>query len=78
MITEGFSPVVEKVFKYDSLEAMDKIIKCSEGNLIEYMILKDCNHYHQTDAICICPVESFLKSSHKPQTNIGELYLLNT
>ena len=66
VITEGFSPVIERVFKFDSLYAIDAILKNSLGNPIEYMILKDCNHYHQTDAICIAPVEAFIKSSNKP------------
>ena len=40
--------------------------------------MKGCNHYHQTDAICIVPMEAFIKSGAKPQTNVGDIYMLNT
>jgi len=41
-------------------------------------MLKGCSHYHQTDAICIFPIEASIKSGNKIQTNVGDIYLLNT
>ena len=41
-------------------------------------MLKNCNHYHQTDAICLVPLEAFLRSGSRPQVNVGELYQVNT
>ena len=70
--------MIEKHFGYNSVDAVAKIVEDSPGTNKELSILRHCNHYHQTDALCIAPVEAFIKSSSKPQTNVGELYLLNT
>lgn len=50
----------------------------SEGKHQQLIMLKNCNHYHQTDAICLVPLEAFLRSGERPHTNVGELYQVNT
>lgn len=78
VITSGFAPVVKKYFFYDTEESMKNLLAASTSNTKELAYLRGCNHYHQTDAICIVPIEVFIKSSNKPQINVCELYLLNT
>lgn len=78
IVTEGFTPVVEKFCSYDTELSVHQLLKTTSQVKKEMIILKGCNHYHQTDAICIVPVEAFIKSGNKPQTNVGDIYLLNT
>ena len=78
IVTEGFTPIVEKFCQYDTELSVSQILKSTTQQKKEMIILKGCNHYHQTDAICIVPVEAFIRSGNKPQTNVGDIYLLNT
>ena len=79
MITEGFSPTVEKFFHYSTEDVMAALFKSSESSSKQLIYLKECSHYHQTDAICIVPIEVFVKTrSRTPQTNVADIYLLNT
>jgi hypothetical protein len=50
----------------------------SSGKHKEFLIIKDCNHYHQVDAIIIIPLESFFKACGPIQTNYVQLYLINS
>lgn len=79
VITQGFSPTVEKFFHYSTEDVMAALFKASESSQKQLIYLKDCSHYHQTDAICIVPIEVFVKTrSRTPQTNVADIYLLNT
>ena len=62
IITSGFSPVIKQYWKFDTLERMKTFISKSEIQDHQFVILKDTNHYHQTDAICIVPLEVMIKS----------------
>ena len=42
------------------------------------MTLLQTNHFHQSDAIMIIPVETFLQTTNKWNFNYADLYLLNT
>ena len=78
VLTEGFGPICEKHFFYDTNESMNHLLKQSKTDVHELIVLKETNHYHQTDAICIVPMEVCIKSSNKPHINVSEIYLLNT
>ena len=78
IITEGFGPVIQKVFSYDVHEIMEYLLSQADTDKHELIYFKETNHYHQTDAICIMPVEFMVKSSNRPHHNVAELYLLNT
>jgi hypothetical protein len=62
----------------DLLRSIESLIKFGKTNKKELVILKGCHHYHQSDLICLLPVEAFVRTKLKPQTNVCELYLLNT
>ena len=57
---------------------MRKLIKDSEIANHQLVILKNTNHYHQTDAICIVPIEVFVKSMNRPHLRVADIYTLNT
>jgi len=78
IVTEGFGPVVEKIFNYDTQSSVSSIAQFEGSKKQEVLILKGCNHYHQADLICLVPMEAFIRSGTKPQSNVGELYMLNT
>jgi hypothetical protein len=77
-VTEFFPGVVQEHFHYSTEETLTKLFSNSRTEAIEYAILKQCNHYHQADVICLAPVESFIKSANRPQLNVGDIYMLNT
>ena len=78
VLSDGFSPVIQDFFDYDTEEVLQKMIDNSTTNKKESIILKEINHYHQCDAILLVPMESFIKSCNMWQCNVGELYLLNS
>lgn len=77
-MSDGFSPVIQSFFDYDTEAVLQKMIDNSSTNKMESIVLKEINHYHQCDAILLVPMESFIKSCNMWQCNVGELYLLNS
>lgn len=65
IITEGFGPTVEKYFFYNTNDCMSALFKASKSKEKQLIILKECNHYHQTDAIILAPIEVFVKIRSK-------------
>jgi len=78
IITDGFIPVCEKHFFYNTEKSINALIDNSTSARKEMHVLKGCNHYHQADVICLVPLEAFIRSGNKPQLNVGDIYLLNT
>jgi hypothetical protein len=70
--------VIEKHFFYNTDKSMQALLRNSKTEHQELITFREINHYHQTDAICIVPLEVCVKSSNKPHFNLAEIYLLNT
>lgn len=78
IVTEGFDPVVEKFFNYNTKTSLEYLLKHASSKTHELIMLKEVNHYHQTDAVIVVPLECAIKSSNKLHLNLADLYLLNT
>ena len=78
VLSEGFTPEVQKVFGYDSIEYLKKLHDTCESHKKELIIIKDTNHFHQCDAIALVPMESALRSINTFQLNYLDLYLLHS
>lgn len=78
IITEGFDPVIEKFFNYNTQSSLTFLLNNASGGTHELIMIKEVNHYHQTDAVIIVPLEIAIKSSNKLHLNLSDLYLLNT
>lgn len=77
-VTELFVPIVKEHFNYDTTDVLHTLIKNSESAMKELIILNEQNHFHQCDGILASPIEIYLFSGHKWQTNYADLYKLNT
>lgn len=78
IVTEGFDPMVEKYFNYNTKRSLEYLLNQASSKKHELIIMKEVNHYHQTDAVIIVPLECAIKSLNKLHFNLGDLYLLNT
>lgn len=77
-VTELFSPIVSEHFEYETIEVLRTLIENSESAQKELVILNEQQHFHQCDFILISPIETYLVSWHKWQTNFPDLYKMNT
>lgn len=77
-MTEGFDDIVYKHFNYKTEDMIDKVMDQSPASKQEFIIFNEVNHYHQTDLICIAPLESIIRSHTRAHLNLSDIYLLNT
>jgi len=77
VLSEGFSGEVEKWFDFNTVKLLKNLTENQE-HPNEMSEIKETHHYHQCDAIVLVPLESFLATGTKFQTNYTELYILNT
>ena len=77
-MSEGFTPICEEYFGFNSDDEISNIMNNSTDDKKEFLRLLECNHYHQCDAIIIIPLESFFKSYNPIQTNYVQLYLIHS
>lgn len=79
LVTQGFPPIVEDWFDYNTVDELKRLtLNSSRPRQSELILFKHTNHYHQCDGIVIVPLESFIKSENRIQTNFVELYLSNS
>lgn len=78
ILTEGFDTQVEKYFNYNTEHSLENLLSNSTGKIHEMIVFNEINHYHQTDAVCIAPLECMVKSQSRPHHNVADIYLLNT
>lgn len=77
-MSEGFTPICEQYFDYNNDNTLKTMMENSKSNKKDFLIVKECNHYHQCDAIVIIPLETFFKSYNQIQYNFVQLYLANS
>jgi len=78
VVTELFPQIVYDYFKYDTIEEVEKLIENSNSGKDEFLILKNTNHYHQTDVIVIVPLECSLRGQTSIIRDNVELLMANS
>lgn len=64
------------MFHFNTCDCLAQLVKDSPQPLgqKEYVIIKDINHYHQSDCVLILPVETMLISMTWGGFNLVKLY----